>query len=280
MGLARAQGFAGRDADAEATMRKVLQLQSNYMPAQIALASFLTERGRIDAALEFAQGIKATQPKAAIGYVIEGEIHERQKRWKEALEAYRTALQREASGVVAAAIYRVQVKSGHAAEAIGELDLWIQRHPKDLTAQLTAASAYLGSGNAKAAAARYESILKGDARNADSLNGLALAYHALKDERALRAAEAAYALAPFAPHIQDTYGWLLIQKGDFARGIKLLRMARTNLPHNQEVQFHLAVALHKSGDNASARKELQALLANGTAFSQVGDARALLATLK
>jgi len=280
MELARAQGFAGRDGDAEATLRKALQAQSNYMPAQIALAGFLAARGRGDAALRFAQDVKASQPKSAIGYLLEGEIHERQKKWKEALEAYRAGMQREESGVVAAAIYRVHVKSGRPREAVAELEQWLQQHPSDVTAQLTAAAGYLDLGDPKTAAVRYERILEDNARNADALNGLALAYYALKDGRALKVAEAAYSLAPFAPHIQDTLGWLLVQNGDAARGTPLLRMAKSNLPDNTEVQLHLAVGLHRSGDKAAARKELEALLATDRQVPQAKEARALLTELK
>jgi putative PEP-CTERM system TPR-repeat lipoprotein len=278
--LARAQGWANRDSDAEASIRKALQLRGNFAPAQIALAGFLAERGRTQEALQFARSVQAAQPKSSIGFMLEGEIHERQKKWDEAIAAYRAALKREPMGFIASSLYRAQARGGNAKGGLAELEQWIDKHPNDRLSRLAAAVAHVEAGDFKSAAAGYEALLKKNARDADALNGLAWAYHKLNDQRALRFAEAGYSAAPLSPSAQDTLGWILVQNGDLARGRDLLKAAAKAAPDNLDIRFHLAVALHKSGDVAAAREELQALLATNSNFSSAADARALLASLK
>jgi len=73
----------------------------------------------------------------------------------------------------------------------------------------------------------------------------------------------------------DTLGWLLVQNGEINRGLILLQEARVKAPHEPEIHFHMAVALHKAGRNAEARKELGRLLKGGRAFPGSDEAEAL-----
>ncbi len=47
-----------------------------------------------------------------------------------------------------------------------------------------------------------------------------------------------------------------------------------------EIRYHLAVALHKTGRNDEARKELERLLRSGKEFAQAAEARSLLERLE
>jgi len=77
----------------------------------------------------------------------------------------------------------------------------------------------------------------------------------------------------------DTLGWLLINQGAYARSIELLQKANQLAPDIPDIQYHLAVALAKSGNKALARRELERLLASGKKFSQADDARKMLSEL-
>ena len=58
----------------------------------------------------------------------------------------------------------------------------------------------------------------------------------------------------------DTLGWLLVEKGETARGVELLRRAVDLAPGSAELRLHLAKALLKAGDKVgAARKELAEL---------------------
>jgi Flp pilus assembly protein TadD len=77
----------------------------------------------------------------------------------------------------------------------------------------------------------------------------------------------------------DTLGYVMVEQGDVAKGLAMLRKAATLAPNNPDIHFHVAWALHKSGDGAGARKELEQLLAKGTKFSLEEDAKTLLKQL-
>ncbi|UMR32048.1 tetratricopeptide repeat protein [Massilia sp. MB5] len=114
------------------------------------------------------------------------------------------------------------------------------------------------------------------------LNNLAWVYQQMKDPRALSVAEQAYKLQSSHPSVVDTLGWLLIEQGNTTRGIELLRKAIAGVPDERaagELRYHLAYGLHKSGDKAGARKELEKLLASGAQFPQLEEARSLLKQL-
>jgi thioredoxin-like negative regulator of GroEL len=63
-------------------------------------------------------------------------------------------------------------------------------------------------------------------------------------------------------------------------GLKLLREAATAAPTNSDIQFHLAFALHQTGDNPTALKILEKLLATGEKFSEREAAESLLKELR
>jgi Flp pilus assembly protein TadD len=78
----------------------------------------------------------------------------------------------------------------------------------------------------------------------------------------------------------DTLGWILVDKGDTARAVTVLREAHRLAPKARDIRFHLAAALAASGDREGARKELEGLLAGDMRFAQADDARKLMARLK
>jgi thioredoxin-like negative regulator of GroEL len=77
----------------------------------------------------------------------------------------------------------------------------------------------------------------------------------------------------------DTLGWLLVQQGDLARGLPLLREASAKLPGVPDIRLHLAKALIKAKEPAAARKELEVLLERHKQFPQLDEARGLLKQL-
>ena len=63
-----------------------------------------------------------------------------------------------------------------------------------------------------------------------ALNNLAWLYFETKDARAIDTAKRAVALAPNAAEVLDTYGWILVQTGNKAEGIRWLEKAKTLAP--------------------------------------------------
>ena len=74
-------------------------------------------------------------------------------------------------------------------------------------------------------------------------------------------------------------GWLLVRKGHTKMGLELLRKARAGAPEQHDIGYHLAAALSRTGEDASAPKLLKGILDTGRKFDAIEDARKLYAKL-
>jgi len=109
------------------------------------------------------------------------------------------------------------------------------------------------------------------------LNNLAWCLAETNDPAALDYAERAYRLAPAHAGIANTYGWVLVQRGETARGIETMRRAVALEPNESQRRLYLAKALIKTGDRAGARKELEVVASKGGGSQ--AEAQQLLSTL-
>ena len=93
-------------------------------------------------------------------------------------------------------------------------------------------------------------------------------------------ARQAWQLAPKAPTIIDTYGWLLTEAGQLREGIEQLEVADAAGGITQpDIRLHLVVALDRNGDHERAQSLLKALLAETPDFPNRAEATRLLASL-
>ena len=112
--------------------------------------------------------------------------------------------------------------------------------------------------------------------NPAMLNNLAWSLAQIKDPKAIDFAEKAYKLAPEQPAIIDTLGWLLVGKGDTARGLELLKKANGLAPQNALIRLNLAKAMIKAGKKDDAKKELDELAKLGDKFPAQAEVATLL----
>jgi Flp pilus assembly protein TadD len=75
----------------------------------------------------------------------------------------------------------------------------------------------------------------------------------------------------------DTLGWVLYMKGDNARALQVLQKAKSVLPGNPTLRYHLGLTLLKFGQKAEAKAELEEALAISKDFPEAADAAARLA---
>jgi len=117
--------------------------------------------------------------------------------------------------------------------------------------------------------------------DATALNNLAWLYQQKGDlAKARGLAERAMAASPRVPQIDDTLGWILLAQGEADKALTYLSAASLSAPGNPDIQYHLAVALHRLGRQADAQTTLENLLGTGAAFSDKPEAEKLLQELK
>ena len=142
------------------------------------------------------------------------------------------------------------------------------------------ADGYQHQNKIDAAIQEYENVLKDNDNNVPALNNLAWLYFQRNDPKAKALAQKANSLMPDRPEIQDTYGWILVNQDDVARGLELLRKAAGAAPNSPEIAYHLAAGLAKSGSRDEARSSLEKILKDYKEFPERGAAEALLKQLQ
>lgn len=279
--LASAQSAVKNDAAAILSLKKALLLTPDFLDAQLALAGLSEHSGDTEQALLLARQIQRQQPKSSVGQMLEGDIMLKQKKTALAMAAYERALALEPSSTVKIKLASLAAAAGKGKEAEQRLQEWIKVAPNapDATIlRMYLAQTYLVSERYQLAATQLEAVLVSDSDNVEAWNNLAYTYQNTQDPRAVQTAEKALALAPGNPAVMDTLGWLLIERGDMARGLPLLQQAASRAP-SAAIQYHLAFGLLRSGDKAAAKKVLEQLLAGNETFPQIESARSLLKQL-
>lgn len=261
-------------------LKKALAIKPDYLDAQLAQAALEVRKGNHDGALAIARQIQKQQGKSPVGYILEGELLTGQKQPVLAAKAYEQAFALKKSGPLLVKLHASLSQAGKAKEANSRLTQWLKDHPADGSTRMYLAETYMAERQNKAAIEQYQIILKHTPDFMPALNNLAWLYQQEKDPRALEYAEKAYQLAADEPMILDTLGWILVERGNTARGLPLLRKAISLAPEAAEFRYHLAFGLAKSGDKPKARKELEQLLASGKNFPNIDEAKILLKQLQ
>jgi putative PEP-CTERM system TPR-repeat lipoprotein len=270
-----------RDTDkAIDALRRAQRLAPNARDLIPQLAQVYMAANRADDALKEARALQKSEPKFAGGYALEGDIHAAQRKFTLAETSYRQALKLEpkADGVVVR-LHRTLADGGKAAEADAFAKGWIAENPNNLTVRLYLGERELRAKNLKAAAGHYQAVLAVDADNAVALNNLAWIGGELGDPKALAHAERAVRLAPNNAAILDTYGMLLVKKGDAAKGLEYLARAGRLAPARYDIRMNYARALAQAGRKDDARRELEALQAVAEDFPGKSEISQLLKSL-
>ena len=79
----------------------------------------------------------------------------------------------------------------------------------------------------------------------------------LGNPKALDIARQANDAAPDNADIEDTLGWILVQRGELEEGLRYLQSSASTRPDNPSVQYHLGVAYQKAGRERQAVRALK-----------------------
>ena len=279
MRLAAVNTLMKNDAAAADNLKRALALDPKFMQARVAQVELAMRSGKQDEAMAAIRQIQKDEPKSPLGFQLEGELLVNQQKMAPALAAFERAYALSNAPADLIKVTEIMKRTGKEGEAQARLVKYHSANPKDQVVGLVVADSYLAKSQYKQAIGSLEAVLKVNPSNAAALNNLAYAYQQEKDARALPTAEQAYKLAGQNPAIMDTLGWILVEKGDTARGVELLRKAVAAAPDAQDLRYHLAAGLARAGDKAGARKELEKTLASGKPFATMEDAKSLMRQL-
>ena len=277
--LADAQAAAKDYDGAIATLRGIVASAPDQTQAWIALAKTYFISGRPEEAIAEARKLQKDRPDRALGFALEGEVLAAQKKWPEAASAYGEGLARQPLPLLEARRYESLQNAGMTSQANASVAQWMKQNPKDTTMHIFLAERSMIGKDYKGAIAHYQAALKIDPDNTLILNNLAYVMAESGDPTASQYAERAYRQAPFNPNVVDTYGWALVQNGQTAKGVEVLRSASNLAPGNPDIRLHLGKALLKSGDKAGAKEAPEPLKRLDNASPLRADAQKLLSGL-
>lgn len=241
--------------------------------AGVALQSGDTAR-----AAGYIERMRKAAPNAAATMRLEGDLAFAQKRYKNASDHYAKAAAAGTDRRLTIAQYRARTL-GKVAQPQAPLVAWLEENPDDAPVRVLLAEYLASAGKQTAANSEYERALKSDPGNFVALNNLAVLYQQQGDERGLAMAERAHAIAPDNAAVQDTYGWALVKSGRPAEGLKPLRDAAGAMPDSPEVQYHLAIALARTGETETASQLLRQVIASTGPADLKADAKRALAEI-
>ena len=277
--LATAQIMAKDLPAARLSLQDALRIQPDFIDAQLILGSLDIQGARYDDALKLAKQAQQQKPDNSAGFILEGDVAYARKDYPAALTAYERAHKLQPSGSMLLRQLAILNAMQRPEEGEKRLLAWLSSHPKEANTRAVLAENLIKRKQYKAASEHYLYMNQDNPNNILILNNLAWSLFESKDKRALGFAEQALKIDPSNSAIMDTLGWILVEQGQVERGTKLLQQALAKSPDTAEIQFHLASAFAKSGDNVRAKREIERLLASGAAFPQEQEARALLKQL-
>ncbi|WP_367847331.1 XrtA/PEP-CTERM system TPR-repeat protein PrsT [Rhodoferax sp. WC2427] len=279
MRLAGANMAAKNTAAAEQALNKVLELKPDSIEAQSNLIMLNMSAERYPKAVEIARSIQKQRPKEIAGYVLEGDVNVAQKKWDDALAAYRAGLKQSTALEPATKIHAVLNASDRKAEADKFATSWMKDHPKDVQFVTYLGDAALAKKDFFNAEKFYAIVAQAQPDNAVAFNNLAWISGQLKKDSAIAYAEKANKLAPNQPAFMDTLAMLLSEKGDSAKAIELQNKVIALQPENPVFKLNLAKIYIKSGDKKQAKVLLDDLTKLGDKFSAQAEVDAALKSL-
>jgi putative PEP-CTERM system TPR-repeat lipoprotein len=277
--MAEIQLANGDVASAEKNLRKSLQINPNYLDAQRRLIELNLERDMVPQALALAKTVQKQRPDEGVGYTLEGDIHAFKRDWNSAARAYRDGLMKTDTAELASRLHASLRAAGRMSEAERFAAARLKRSPDDLLFRSHLADSALAAREYQVAIEHYRALLAIRPTNAGWLNNLAWAAGRIGDPRAIGYAEKAVSLAPSNPSMLDTLGTLLVEKGETARGLDMLRKASSLAPESQSIRLNLAKALLSAGQKDAAKLELERLSKMGDRFGRQPEVERLLKDL-
>lgn len=275
LGMALLHAAQGNLGLARRTLQRALEVSPGWFPAASALARLEASQGMADQALRIVADQKQRLPQGPQSWTLEGDVRAALGQPAAAARAYEEALARGGDGGVAARAMRARRAAGLTPPE-APLTRWLERSPGDVIARRTLAMFYLEMGRRAESIAEYEKVVAAASDDAISLNNLAWLYHEAKDPKAREMARRAYELSPQSASIADTYGWILVEEGDAAEGLAVLREVAPKAERNGTIQYHYGYALNAVGEREEARIVLRKALEASAPFAERGKAEALL----
>jgi len=271
-----AKDYAGARASASESFRK----DPSDPRALRIIAQTYTNEKRMDEAIKHVRELAAAAPQSASAHQYLGQLLLAGGKTDEARQAFAAAKSADATSVdPALALAQLDANAGKPEEARKTVQAALAAHPGNLPARLFLAQLEIQARNYPGAAAQYNDLLRENPRDVVILNNLAYSLaESGKYDEAIKYGQQAKELAPDRADVDDTIGWILYRKGVYSSAVQYLKSAAAK-NGSALINYHLAMAYLKSGDEKRGNEILKAARAKDPTLPEAKAAQQLIADL-
>ena len=265
-------------------MEQALKHQPKFIPALQQEAGIYLQQKQPEKALGAVQGWLARTPNNPRMQQLLGELYLSQKQFREAIGPLEKALAGNPNPNTLRLLAFAYLKLPNREQVTQQLAEQITDPKTPGFNFLILSSLYEQQHQYDKAKTLYETMIQRNLFANLARNNLAylLAEHdptPANLEKAEKLAGESLQDNPDEPSFQDTMGWVLCKRGEFARAKSILEKAAEKATNNPTVLYHLGWCAAKSKDPAQAREFLEKALALKKEFSDQAAAKKLLQTL-
>jgi len=280
--LGQIRFLQNKPREARALFEAAVESNPSHLPSLSALADMDFKDQNLSVAIQRVQNLLEKNPLALGPKFLLAQIYLAQGSQGEAAD--------ELNGIIDLAptwrppymiLARQYVDSDEVDSARSRLALLLSNLPDDERAMAMLGALDEAQANYSAAAERYEALLKAHPASILAMNNLAYLYstHLPDLDRAFKLASAAREMQPRDASIADTFGWVLIKRGEYRRALGILREFEARLSRSPESSYHLGLAHYLTGIEPPAKVYLAAAVESGQEFFGREEARTQLAVL-
>lgn len=277
LNAARLQLDLNRPDEARKVLESALSQNPKWREANQLLIQVDARNGQVERALTRARASAADASPEVLSE-FEGDVYAVAGKPAQAIASYEAAQRKRPSSVLALKLFDAR-RAAKVAPVELSLTQWLLRSPDDVEVRQRLAGYFEAAGRGDEAIAEYEHLAAQKPPDPAVLNNLAWLLHEKGDARALDLAQQAHLAAPKVAEIADTYGWILVERNKPAEGLGVLQTALSGAPGNPDIQYHVAAAYAKSGQQQKAAELLRESLKSGKGFRSRAAAESLLSSI-
>lgn len=245
------------------------------------LINLLAKKQQPKKAIKYIELLEQKTKNTALTSALMADVYWFNNQFAKAITFYKKSLQLEKSKKATFGLYRVYMRQKAFDLAEVTLKTWLEIHNDDLAMLIALADIYIVTERTKQAAKLYDELIAQFGMLPILLNNAAQANIVLNNlAKAQGYAEKALAAAPNLPAVMDTLAWVYTKLNKLEEALALYREALAIDSESAELQYHLAVTLHKMGRKAEALQYLELSVYSEQEFVELFDAKALLSQLK
>lgn len=260
-------------------LERAIQLDPGYVQARVGEIKMLVHAGEMENAKKALTSLKRDFGERPEVLGIEGWFALGTADYATAEKSFSAAAEKRPDTELTISLFRALWAQQKQDEAIAVLQNWLKEHPQDLAVLLQLAEGYMSLNKEDEAVKVYATVIELQPNHLVALNNLAWLSQDKDLKQAIGYAERAYQLSPNDPSVLDTYGMLLLKKGDIRRGHRMIQKAAELAPEDPGIQLNLGQALLQQEQFAEARTVLSTLVKKAPDTESANDAKALLESI-